>query len=410
MPSADGAPACPFVAFDDDRDERATVPDHRHRCYAEVQPAPRALAHQQAYCLSSAFPVCPTFQDWARRESARARDAAAGAAAEAALATPETVLAAPASHSPPAAADTPDATPAADIAGADAHDRPDRSAPDEDVAEGDPHDDDGPRRNPPRDWSAPPPWLASAEAAGPGPSEPPDFLAGRSDPARGLAGSAADLLAGGSPPRPVPPSSPMPQSRLTPSNDLQPRPAQVPEFEEHDPPRPAVPAVPPRRPRAYDQHLGGPSGGPNWERPRRQEAYPTIRTRMSLPSIPPLAGMAAAVALAALALFLLPGLLRPGTDGEPGASPTPSPSPSRSIAPTPSPDPTPVVYTIKEGDTLIAIAVANGLTIEQLRAANPDIKDPNKIIVGQQITIPPPPSEIPDEFGGSASPSAAPSP
>ena len=63
LPIVDGAPACPFVAFADDRDERAASPDHRHHCYAESQPAPRALAHQEAYCLSSAFPVCPTFQD-----------------------------------------------------------------------------------------------------------------------------------------------------------------------------------------------------------------------------------------------------------------------------------------------------------------------------------------------------------
>src|SRR5512143_4369597 len=77
LPIVDGAPACPFVAFEDDRDERAASPDHRHRGYAEPQPAPRALAHQEAYCLSSAFPVCPTFQDWARREAARARDDAA---------------------------------------------------------------------------------------------------------------------------------------------------------------------------------------------------------------------------------------------------------------------------------------------------------------------------------------------
>src|SRR4051794_4047500 len=76
LPIVDGAPACPFVAFEDDRDERATSPDHRHRCYAEAQPAPRALAHQEAYCLSSAFPVCPTFQDWARREAARSRSEA----------------------------------------------------------------------------------------------------------------------------------------------------------------------------------------------------------------------------------------------------------------------------------------------------------------------------------------------
>src|SRR5690349_9898544 len=73
LPSADGSPACPFVALEDDRDARADRPDHRHRCFAEAQPAPRALAHQEAYCLSSAFPVCPTFQDWARREAARSR-------------------------------------------------------------------------------------------------------------------------------------------------------------------------------------------------------------------------------------------------------------------------------------------------------------------------------------------------
>src|SRR6185369_12428309 len=107
LPIADGAPACPFVAFEDDRDERATSPDHRHRCYAEAKPAPRALAHQEAYCLSSAFPVCPTFQDWARREAARSR--------------PE----------PTKSSTSMDA-----------------------VAAG------GSQRNPPRSWQAPPPWLA----------------------------------------------------------------------------------------------------------------------------------------------------------------------------------------------------------------------------------------------------------
>src|SRR5512147_2854908 len=73
LPSVDDAPACPFVAFEDDRESRSTTPDHRHRCFAEPLPTPRAAAHQEAYCLSSAFPVCPTFQDWAKREAARAR-------------------------------------------------------------------------------------------------------------------------------------------------------------------------------------------------------------------------------------------------------------------------------------------------------------------------------------------------
>src|SRR3954447_10585258 len=84
----EGAQACPFVAFEQERDERATTPDHRHRCFAEQRPAPRAIAHQEAYCLSSAFPVCPTFQDWARREAATPRGAGIGAPAAAAAAAP----------------------------------------------------------------------------------------------------------------------------------------------------------------------------------------------------------------------------------------------------------------------------------------------------------------------------------
>lgn len=418
LPIADSANACPFVAFEDDRDERATVPDHRHRCYAEVRPAPRALAHQEAYCLSSAFPVCPTFQEWARREAARARDAAAGAGAGAAAAGPraETV---PATGATPSVGEDassehdvglPDAAAAAAVAAGGATDAPDlftddrepSGRDDDDHPDREPAPDDGPRRNPPRDWSAPPPWLASAEAGHRVPAEPPDFLAGRSDPARGLAGSAADLLAGGSPPRPVP------ASRPAPAFDAAPRPPADQALEEEELPQPAVP---PRRPRAYDQHLGGPSTGPDWERPRRYEAYPTIKTRMGLPSIPRLPGLAAAVALAAVALFFLgPPLLGIGSDDTPDASVRPSPSPTRSIAPTPTPAPTPIAYIIKKGDTLSKIAIAHGITIEELLAANPTIKNADRITEGQQITIPVPSPEVPDEFGGSAAPSAEGSP
>jgi hypothetical protein len=416
LPIADSATACPFVAFDDDRDERATVPDHRHRCYAELRPAPRALAHQEAYCLSSAFPVCPTFQDWARREAARARDAAAGAAGAAAVAA---AAAEPSPSVPPSAPlamaidddadaeaappDEPDEVNEADEVAAAASagdaDGPPRSPGDDEPRHDDAGPDDGgPRRNPPRDWSAPPPWLASSEAGRSMPADAPDFLAGRSDPARGLAGSAADLLAGGSPPRAVPPPA-----RPAPPPDVPLHASAEPDFEERDLPRPAVPS---RRPRAYDQHLGGPSTGPDWERPRRYEAYPTIKTRMSLPSIPRLAGMAAAVALAAVALFFLPALLGLGANDEPTASRSPSAAaPSRSIAPTEPPAPTPLVYIIKKGDTLSKIAVAHGISLEELRAANPSIKDPNLIKEGQQITIPAPAPSIPDEFGGSAAPS-----
>src|SRR5688572_5370546 len=370
LPIVDGAPACPFVAFDDDRDERAAGPDHRHRCYAEPNPAPRALAHQEAYCLSSAFPVCPTFQDWARRESARARDDAAAAAARTAPVASGPVPPPVVGAGLAAAAEAVDSQPAdeeaplpagAMWAAAAVEDEPERAG----RPEPEPERDDGPRRNPPREWSAPPPWLASAEAANRSTAgDAPDFAPRRSQPGAGLAGSAADRLAAGeaedvaeeftrtdrSAPavaaaavprrRPETPAE-MPRRRAAPHTDDDSVDA---DFEARDLPRPA-PAS--RRPRAYDQHLGGPSG-PDWERPRRYEAYPTIQTRIGIPQVPRLVYMAAAVGLLALALFFLPALLGLGSDEEARATPSPTAQPSRSAAPpTPTPAPTPILYVIK---------------------------------------------------------------
>src|SRR3954467_570517 len=69
--------ACPFVALELDRDRRSDTPDYRHRCFAEPTPAPRSIAHQEAYCLSPNFAACPVFQDWAVRAAARPASAAA---------------------------------------------------------------------------------------------------------------------------------------------------------------------------------------------------------------------------------------------------------------------------------------------------------------------------------------------
>ncbi|MBM4409685.1 MAG: hypothetical protein FJ038_14075, partial [Chloroflexi bacterium] len=63
--------ACPFVAFDDERDERSDRPSPRHRCYAETPPSTPAREHQEQHCLSAGFAGCPVFQIWARREAAR---------------------------------------------------------------------------------------------------------------------------------------------------------------------------------------------------------------------------------------------------------------------------------------------------------------------------------------------------
>ena len=122
---------------------------------------------------------------------------------------------------------------------------------------------------------------------------------------------------------------------------------------------------------------------------RRYEAYPTIRARASLPGLPRLAVLAGAIGIAALTLFMLPALLGVGGGGG-GASPSPSarPSASASAVPTVKPGPTPQVYIVKKGDTMSKIARNFGVTVEQIMEVNPEIKDPNKIALGQQIVIP----------------------
>jgi LysM repeat protein len=263
-------------------------------------------------------------------------------------------------------------------------------------------DGDEPRRNPPRDWSAPPPWLASSEAARGNRSAPaPDFLARRStEPGQGLAGSAADQLAGGPPPPPLPPSRA--------ASEPPPRHGDGgPDIEELD----HRGAPPPRRPRAYDQHLGGPSSGPDWERPRRYEAYPTIKSRVGMPAVPRLAVLAGLVVLVALGFYFLPAILGLGSSGSPGGGAASAPAsvrPSASTVPTAVPAPTPIVYTIKKGDVLSKIAANHGITLEQLMAANKSIKDPNRISEGQEIVIPTPEPDAPNEIGPSASPEASP--
>ena len=72
--------ACPFVAFEDDRDHRSDVPDFQHRCFAAPEPEPRAFPHQERYCLSAGFAACPIFLDWARQEAAAVKAATAAAA------------------------------------------------------------------------------------------------------------------------------------------------------------------------------------------------------------------------------------------------------------------------------------------------------------------------------------------
>ena len=407
LPIVDGAPACPFVAFADDRDERATSPDHRHRCYAEAQPAPRALAHQEAYCLSSAFPVCPTFQDWARREAARAR---------------------PLDVPPGGSDDEDDLPPIVD-------DRP-------------------PRRTTPGTWAAPPPWLrgtppgpgggsavsgagaAAGSHHGPGPGrrdEPADQ--GEDAAAAGLAGAAGGGLAGsfadrllGTAPGGAPQATP--ECRRgdawdDEATDAAEEAAPDDEFDEADeappPPSrrgPAGAAGPgasarpgPRRParerldtgRTEDERERD-AWAPAWERPRRLEAYPTLRSRrLSGLGLSPLLLAVLAVLLAGAALFFLPSLFI-GSPG--GGSPTPgvaaSASPLASVEPTAEPAPTPFVYIVQAGDTMSKIAKKFGIPLGTLIAANATtVPNPDVLAVGDSVIIP---STLPTEIPGASAP------
>jgi LysM repeat protein len=125
------------------------------------------------------------------------------------------------------------------------------------------------------------------------------------------------------------------------------------------------------------------------------------------PAVPTVAILFGGVVLAAVALFFLPAILGVGGGDDPTATPSPSvaastPSPS----PTPVAEPTPQIYVIKSGDTLSAIAREFNVSLDALLAANEDrISNPNRIVVGQEIVIPPPETTEP-----SAEPSAEESP
>ncbi|HEY6057029.1 MAG TPA: LysM peptidoglycan-binding domain-containing protein [Candidatus Limnocylindrales bacterium] len=426
----DGAPACPFVAFEDDRDERAPRPDHRHRCYAEIRPAPRALAHQEVYCLATTFPACPTFQDWARREAARER-----------------VIPEP----------------------ADGGERP--------------RDPFAPRRPTSRAWAAPPPWLEGEDDPGAGAAS--DGRPGVAERSRATGRGLADL----DPDRPWQPiHRPEGESERFPDEPragrqwghadrlevgdagLAPTDAGDEEDDEDAAYRPrherrredaasggllrgltgGLGAAIGRdsRPRVGDTRArGGDSPGsaggelrsgvglraasdarpgrdvpdrsrtlprdasaPAWERPRRWEAYPTLKTRVGLPSVPRLGIAFAGLLIAAAVLFVAPFLLRGsgGTGETSEPTPTASPVASPSAAPTPTPGVSAKTYVVKEGDNLLKIAKRFGIGLDELLAANPQIQDPDKIALGDEIVIPSPaPSEVSDGTVG-ASPAGSP--
>jgi hypothetical protein len=405
LPKVDGPVACPFVAFDDDRDERNTVPDHRHRCYAETPPAPRALAHQEAYCLAAAFPVCPIFQDWARREAAHARrDAPPAGRSDSRGNTPGMLPVDPALAGAGAAA----------AAGSGLGGDDDSYADEEPI-----YEDPEPRRNPRRGWASPPPWMNRGEGR---PDDAADLDA--SDPGldaaeAGLAGSVADRLASstrGAGAEPASgasgPAEPARSGGQAFDDDLEPaeeRDDSDPRADERRNAREPEPAPRYRErertrtePTEPDGRLANARQGgvdrnrevaPSWERPARMEAYPTLRSR-GMPNIalPPILVALVALLLAALILFLLPGFLGLGGP-QAGASPTPvtqaSGGPLGSLVPTQIPEATQQIYVARSGDTMSRIANKFHVPLATLVDANKtNIPNPDKLKIGDQVIIP----------------------
>ena len=150
----------------------------------------------------------------------------------------------------------------------------------------------------------------------------------------------------------------------------------------------------------------GPRDGPAWERPRRYEAYPTIKTRAGLPGLPRLAVLAVPVRWSwSWPRSRCSSCRRCSASGD-GVEPTRQPERRRSRrrprAPTdrPSRSPTPQIYVIKSGDTLSRIAREFGLTLDELLDGEqgPRSSNPNRIAVGDEIIIPAPQAEeVPGE-------------
>lgn len=333
MHHGEGPTVCPFVALESDRDRRLDEPDHRHRCYAEPTPQPRAIAHQEAYCLSPGFTLCPIFQDWAKRAAANPIITAAPAGATL-VGEPEQL----------GAFDAPAAAPLEPPA---RYARPHVPPP-----EPRPVPDAPPLTQIGRIPSSPEP---------PYPSEPaplPAFLASRERAA--------------APPPPAPPAdhsppaaeAPVQRVRSTPRDErAAQREALIPSWDREEPFNP---------PMAGRGRIGRGEGS-------------DIAGRMTT--------ILAVLALLSLALLLLvfaPGFLGGSPDSSApvgAASATPGQTAPPATA-TPRPAATPQTYTIRAGDSLFGIAGRFGLTLEQLLAANPQITNPNLIQAGQVIVIP----------------------
>ena len=367
----DGPTACPFLALDRDRERRADEPDTRHRCYATATPEPRALAHQRNYCLTANFSACPIFQDWAIRSAARPVPLRPIPPALALSADESRPVGEPEFAPPPETAE-------------EATDEPEQAVL---------FDETPPK---PAVLGAAPPMptfrLTAPLEEGPATDQsavpPPAIIPPPSRPAA-LATPPSSALA----------SQPISTVAAPPAPPVQPKPS------------PSKPIKPPKSPLRREDIV------PSWERSHYDVPDPGRSSRRSSGGrdvfswLTVAFSILAVITLVAIAVLMLPALF----GGKPGGA-TPTPTLAAGVSPTPggsspSADPTPAstwqTYTIKLGDSLYGIATKFNVTYDQLLAANPQITNPDFIVVGQVINVPPPSYVAPTP---TAAPTAQPTP
>jgi LysM repeat protein len=328
-PVEESSAACPFIAFEDDRDHRADRPDYRHRCFASSQPEPRALPHQERYCLASGFPQCPVFLDWARQEAAAVS---------------------PTGRRPSA--------PAPDDEGADAASRLDQETPAFLAV----------RPRPPiSDEAAPQPTRRTPEPVG-------DLWGYQGDvkrPAGDKAGSAASagLLVGGTETA-----------------------ANVPGLASASGAARGVPPITPpssamARPAGSHPAWERPPKAENFPRLHSRDE----RSNNS-PLLLAMVGVAILVVFLFAWPFVSSLVNKPAaaTATPTATAMVASPTPTAVQTPTPTPESSGsfIAYTVKQGDTIYTISIQFGVTQADIMAANPDITDPAYIQIGQIINIP----------------------
>jgi LysM repeat protein len=413
--AGEGPPACPFVAFAEEPDSRAGVPDHRHRCYAQEPPEQRARAHQERFCLTAGFASCAYFQDWAVRQAAArvAEPVPVGAGRESAGRSR-------ADRSGRYAAG------AGQIGAFDSVDPRFASAEEE-------------------AWDAIP-QRAAARAVDEQRAIEAQRERARSRSRSGNGGSssngderysgyptAARLLGIGSSPAFLPGGDELAEpGKWQRSERLQswledaeqaarPRPSRTATAEEeawsdtfapadteadaHAMVEPAAdmqagvlpyrPSQARRAPVPVPQRIGRQAArrGMPWDRRASPEVFPELRRQHDeTRRIPPVLLAAVGLILAAAVVFALPSLLAP-PPRQAAAPPTSAPTaatPAPTASATAVAAATPQVYTVARGDTLGAIARSFNLTVAELLAANPSVTDPGRIRVGQKLTIPSP--------------------